>query len=482
MAQSKLEVEKYSTDFVPHSERYGKARNLFSLWFATNMNVLTVATGAIPVALGLPVVWAVVAAIVGHAVGAVFMALHSAQGPILGIPQMIQSRAQFGYLGSILPLVLVVIMYIGYFAVGGVLTGNALAEWLGWDVNISIAIANALATVVTIYGYRLIRASVTVVSWVTGIAFVILTMGLVTRNDLAGALPQGEFTWGLFFLAVTLAATWQLTYAPYVADYSRYLPAHTSVRASFWWTYAGSAASSTWMFAFGAIATAVAADAFAGGSVSFIAAQAGFAPWLFLVLILLGNIVILGVDLYGGFMSVVTITGALKASTGVRPSTRVITVLGISAVGTVLAIAGRGDFLNTLMNFIVLLAVFLVPWTSINLIDFYLVRKEKYDIPAIYDPAGRYRGVDWRAMTAYAVAVVSEVPFLVTPLFTGPLAESFDGVDVSWVVGLVVSAALFYILMKRYPRRHGFLPIPETASEADECTPEELAGSATGTE
>ncbi|MFB9857205.1 purine-cytosine permease family protein [Paenarthrobacter aurescens] len=475
MVQSKLEVEKYSTDFVPHSERFGKARSLFSLWFATNMNVLTVATGAIPVALGLPVLWAVAAAVLGHAVGAVFMALHSAQGPILGIPQMIQSRAQFGYLGSILPLVLVVIMYIGYFAVGGVLTGNALAEWLGWDVNISIAVANALATIVTIYGYRMIRASVTVVSWVTGLAFVFLTVGLFTRNDIAGSLPQGQFTWGLFFLAVTLAATWQLTYAPYVADYSRYLPANTSVRASFWWTYAGSAVSSTWMFAFGAIATAVAADAFAGGSVSFIAAQAGFAPWLFLAVILLGNIVILGVDLYGGFMSIVTITGALKASTGVRPVTRVLTVLGISAVGTVLAIAGRGDFLNTLMNFIVLLAVFLVPWTSINLIDFYLVRKENYDIPAIYDPAGRYRGIDWRAMTAYAVAVAAEVPFLVTPMFTGPFAEYLDGVDVSWLIGLAVSAVLFYVLMKKYPRRHGFLPTPEADSINPEQASQQLA-------
>jgi NCS1 family nucleobase:cation symporter-1 len=229
------------------------------------------------------------------------------------------------------------------------------------------------------------------------------------------------------------------------------------------------------MFAFGAIATAVAADAFAGGSVSFIAAQAGFAPWLFLAVILLGNIVILGVDLYGGFMSIVTITGALKASTGVRPVTRVLTVLGISAVGTVLAIAGRGDFLNTLMNFIVLLAVFLVPWTSINLIDFYLVRKEKYDIPAIYDPAGRYRGIDWRAMTAYAVAVTAEVPFLVTPVFTGPFAEYLDGVDVSWLIGLAVSAVLFYVLMKKYPRRHGYLPTPEAESINPEQASQQLA-------
>lgn len=41
------------------------------------------------------------------------MALHSAQGPRLGIPQMIQSRAQFGFCGAILPILLVILMYVG---------------------------------------------------------------------------------------------------------------------------------------------------------------------------------------------------------------------------------------------------------------------------------------------------------------------------------------------------------------------------------
>jgi NCS1 family nucleobase:cation symporter-1 len=53
------------------------------------------------------------------------MALHSAQGPKLGIPQMVQSRAQFGFLGEILPLILVVLMYIGFFATSGALAGTA---------------------------------------------------------------------------------------------------------------------------------------------------------------------------------------------------------------------------------------------------------------------------------------------------------------------------------------------------------------------
>jgi len=466
MAQDKFQVEKYSTDFVPHAERYGKARNLFSLWFAINMNILTIATGAISVALGLPLLWAVVAAIIGHALGAIFMGLHSAQGPLLGIPQMIQSRAQFGYFGSIFPLLLVVLMYIGYFAVAGVLTGNAVASWFGWDVNISIILMNTLAAVIAIYGYRLLRASVTVLSWISGIAFLVLTIGLLARNDLTPALAQGEFSWGTFLLAVTLAATWQLTYAPYAADYSRYLPANTTIRASFWWAYLGSATSSIWMFAFGAAAAAMAADSFAGGSVSFVVEQAGFAPWIFLLVIGAGNVVIMGIDVYGAFMTTTTISGALRNSKAVSRGGRVFTMSAIAAAGTVLAIAGRGDFLNNLMNFIVLLTVILVPWTAINLVDFYLVRKGQYVLAAIYDRKGRYRGVDWRAMTAYAIGVLSEIPFMSTPVFTGWLVEPLGGGNISWLVGVLFAGGSYYYLMRRYPKRHGYLPVP--TSQADD--------------
>jgi NCS1 family nucleobase:cation symporter-1 len=39
--------------------------------------------------------------VLGSVIGALFMAFHSAQGPKLGLPQMIQSRPQFGYYGSL---------------------------------------------------------------------------------------------------------------------------------------------------------------------------------------------------------------------------------------------------------------------------------------------------------------------------------------------------------------------------------------------
>lgn len=90
-------VEQHSIDFIPETERHGSVFSLFTLWFAANMQITTVVTGALAVVIGLPLVWALVAIVVGNLLGGVVMALHSAQGPRMGIPQMVQSRAQFGF-------------------------------------------------------------------------------------------------------------------------------------------------------------------------------------------------------------------------------------------------------------------------------------------------------------------------------------------------------------------------------------------------
>ena len=52
---------------------------------------------------------------------------------------------------------------------------------------------------------------------------------------------------------MSLAALWQIAFAPYVSDYSRYLPAEVGVRATFWATYAGCTLGSILPFVFGAV-------------------------------------------------------------------------------------------------------------------------------------------------------------------------------------------------------------------------------------
>lgn len=64
------------------------------MWFGANCMVVTISTGSLAVVTGFSLFWSGVALIIGLLVGGVFMVHHSAQGPQLGLPQMIQSRAQ----------------------------------------------------------------------------------------------------------------------------------------------------------------------------------------------------------------------------------------------------------------------------------------------------------------------------------------------------------------------------------------------------
>jgi len=109
-----LSVEVRSIDYIPRSERHGTAWHLGAIWFVGNAELVSFATGPIGISLGLNFAWTAVAIVLGTLLGTLFMAFHSAQGPKLGLSQMIQSRAQFGYYGALLPIIAVLFVTIGY--------------------------------------------------------------------------------------------------------------------------------------------------------------------------------------------------------------------------------------------------------------------------------------------------------------------------------------------------------------------------------
>src|ERR1700749_4589331 len=151
-------VEHHAIARIPDEERHGKASSLLPLWFSMSASVLAMTTGVIGIELGASLADTIYAIIAGNLIGALFMAYHSAQGPVLGLPQMVQSRAQFGFFGAILPNVFVVIMYVGYFIAAEVLAGQAVSDLLHVSIGWGIAIATAVTWVEAFFGYRAIHA------------------------------------------------------------------------------------------------------------------------------------------------------------------------------------------------------------------------------------------------------------------------------------------------------------------------------------
>lgn len=442
-----LKIEERSIDWIPSEERHGKASSLFNIWFGGNMHITTLVTGALCVTFGLNLFWSVLAIILGNLIGAVFMALHSAQGPKLGIPQMIQSRAQFGIIGAIVPLIIVIFMYLGFFSSSSLLGAQTLSGVLPINLTLSILIMNIVAFLITLYGHDLIHKIQKILSLLFFIVYLIATFIACRLSLPAGAWNPAHFNLAIFVLCVALVATWQISYAPYVADYSRYLPEDTSTKSTFWYTYAGSASASIWMMTLGAILISAIPD-FLAQTGPNVARLFGSLSSLLYVIIILGQLSINSFNLYGAFMSTTTTLEPFYKMR-VTPKMRALFIAFIACIGSVIDIIGQGSFVKLFVNFILFVSYFLIPWTAINLLDFYVLRFGKYSVKDMFDMNGQYGKVNWITMVSYLVTVIVEIPFVNTSFYVGPASKALGEADIAWVLGLVIPCLLYYFPMKQ---------------------------------
>src|ERR1700731_3598208 len=124
-------IETRSIDYVPLAERHGKVWHLWPVWFSGDAHLATLAVGVLGITLGGNLLWTAVAVVAGCLLDTFFMAFHSTQGPQLGLPQMIQSRPQFGYSGALLVWAVAVVAFIGYNAFNQVPAAQALPHLTG---------------------------------------------------------------------------------------------------------------------------------------------------------------------------------------------------------------------------------------------------------------------------------------------------------------------------------------------------------------
>ena len=122
----------------------------------------------------------------------------------------------------------------------------------------------------------------------------------------ANSFTFGAVNYGMFFLAVSIIAAYQITWAPYVADYSRYLPRNTSVASTFTYTYLGLVLSCCWMDILGVflIAALPAFEKEPTNTLSGIFASP--MSEIVLAVIVVGVTAASILNLYGAFMAVVT--------------------------------------------------------------------------------------------------------------------------------------------------------------------------------
>ena len=443
-------IEANTIHQIPLDERHGTPGDLFTIWFGANITILTVVTGALaPTIYHLSLLQSVLAIVLGNAVGGVFMALHAAQGPELGVPQMVQTRGQFGTLGAVAVIAVVVLMYAGFIAANLVLGGQSLHLLAGGlGTHAYAAVICAVSLVAAIYGHDAIHLYSKWLSWLAAAALLLCFFWLAFVHGIpAAAFAKGAFSINGFLGAVSVGALWQIAYAPYVADYSRYLPPGAGARQAFWASYAGCVLGSILPMVLGALLAA------ASGTADIMDAfSATLGPVVLFVVPVLSLGIAAGsaMNIYCGVLSAITVVQSFLPRWRAQARDRVLASCAMAAVSVVLAVFTAGNFMENYTNFILLLLYVLVPWTAINLVDFYIIRHGAYDVDAFFrTDGGQYGRVNAPALLCYAMGIAVQIPFVSNPLYTGGVARLLGGADISWIVGLAVVGPAYWAVMRR---------------------------------
>jgi purine-cytosine permease-like protein len=445
-------VEARSIDYVPRSERHGRLADQATVWLASSACLLTLATGAIGITLGLGLLWTIIALTAGTVVASLLVAAHASQGPHLGLPQMVQSRPQFGRHGALFIWGTAVLVYWGYVVSGFLILGTTLSDLIGGSSAFWLLATAVVSLALAIVGHDWLHVAQ---RWISAVLIVFL--GIYTVGMIAGGhVPHhhGEFTTASFdlvpFLATFVAAFgYQLSWAFYVSDYSRYMPADTDRRSIIVVTFIGLVVGVLWMEIVGALAMALFPE------LAVVTGVKESADLIFqglgaivLILAAAGTIGLMGMSLYGGSLTLISALDSIKPVTS-TVRLRAVTIGVLFVTAAVLALELPDDFLaTTFVTILTILGYLMAPWTAINLTDYFLVRRGEYSVREIFNPSGIYGRWNWRGCVAYVVAFAVMVPFMYLSFFEGPVAKALNDLDISVFIGLPVAAILYALFCR----------------------------------
>ena len=458
-------IEARSIDFVPEDERHGRVADQGLFWFLGNFHFFAIAIGFVGPSLGLSMSATIVAGTLGMLIGTTFQAFHASQGPEMGLPQMIQSRAQFGFRGVIVPLIGVLVSLLGYNVVATVLIAEgAKGIWRVDRTATALAVAG-VGTVLAVFGHDWLHRAFRLMFWISLPLFLALSVAIVAGRAGGAPPPAAHFAGPAFLAQLAAATSFNLSAAPYVSDYTRYLPRTTRRLTLIGNVFGGSALSGIWLIAVGAwLATHMGVT---DCLVALRDAGDAMVPGLGSVLVgvsICALVATVGMTSYSAMMTFVTMADCLKPVRSSR-SLRVAVILLVTVVWAVIAVCFGGNAITYVNGVLAIMLYFLIPWTAVNLIDYFLLRKGQYSIADLATPRGIYGAWGVRGLLAYSIGFVASVPFFVVPgVYTGPLAAQLGGCDVGWLVSLTATSVAYLAVSLRFPAAN---PAPRVALARD---------------
>ena len=314
-------------------------------------------------------------------------------------------------------------------------------------------LVGVLSVVAAIYGYDLIHAYARVMTYVSG-----AVLAADRRVDHLGARPAGGFPERAMASAhsgllgtISAAALWQIAYAPYVSDYSRYMPRDTGVRAGVLGELLG-------LHARLAAAHGAGRDGRPGGAARAIwsrdsrALTRGIAP-LVLIVFSVGVATANAMNLYCGALSTLTFGQTLFprwSAAGRSPAPSCVLVLFGAVAGRQRCSARTHSSTTTPISSCCCCTCWCPGPRSIWSTTTCCVTASTMWPRSSASDGGIYGRVNAAAVGCYMLGILVQLPFVANSAVSpARVARAMGGIDLSWIVGLAVTSPVYYWLASR---------------------------------
>ncbi len=431
--------------------------------------------------LGLNMLQTVVAATIGNTVVAIIMYLNGYVGVKYGIPFPVQLRPAFGYRGSIIPLLVRAIVSIFWYGIDGFIASWAITEMamlIGGvppDRILQIGLKYTPITFVFyllfvwLVGYKKITKGIKWLDTVAGplllIFFAWFVYYLSTQPNLPGKMPSwtgGGVGWlsGAFFLEVAVQTAWWGTIALNVSDICRW---NRNTSSLVWGHIFGLIIPQiigTWL---GYVATTLTAGTYS--PIDIIAkytpsAALGFFGLLFATLAT-GSTNATG-DVPAATNAIIRITGW-----GWVTSLSVATFLAWLLIGPYSIVHWNKalEVAESLLLFNWYYSLWLGPIASVMVLDFWWLRKRKYDIEELYKrgPEGKYwytGGINWVGLGSFIIGLIGVYIWAwkrhvlgcfpagntCVPISVFGVKMPVPGLELAWYYGFFIAAIAYIVL------------------------------------
>ncbi|ORA34237.1 purine-cytosine permease family protein [Mycobacterium aquaticum] len=451
---------------IPESVRTKRVSGQFWIWAGANIAPINWVLGALGIELGLGLRDTLIVLIAGNIVGMGLFGIFVVMGQQTGVTAMVLSRAAFGRRGAYVPAAIQAALAVGWCAVNTWIILDLVMALLGKlglvdpdapNIVPKILVAATIMGIqVTIawFGYRTIAAferwtvppTLAVLVLMTLVAWFHLDIDWSYAGPAGHVLQGGERIVAMSTVMTVIGIGWGITWFTYACDYSRFVSTTVPRRRLYLASALGQIIPVVWLGALGAsLATT-------NGSVDpgrLIVDNYGALALPVLLLVIHGPIAT-------NILNIYTFSVAAQAL-DIKVHRRKLNVLvGVLALAAIVFFIYQSSLATVLDTWLAAIVAWVASWAGIMLVHYYVVENGRVDAQRLFDPVGTRRlpDVNWATMFSFAAGIVATWMFMygATGAMQGFGSRALGGLDLSWLAGGLVAAALYAVLGPRVHR------------------------------